>query len=128
MSERTAERGVFTLPAVAGIGVLLLRFVMVGQFAVWIYAKGVLRSAVQSAAREGAPIEAPPGSCDHAFELARRQLLGGELGRGVGDVRCHEGERIITVEVDAHFSSWLPFTPDWDTSVSAVAVREVAPA
>lgn len=121
------ERGAFTLPAVASIGVLLLCFVIVAQFAVWIYAKGALRAAAQAAARSAAPIDAPPGSCEDAFERSRQQLLGGQIGTGVGSVRCVIGDTFVTVDVDASFAGWLPITADWDTTVTAVAVRELEP-
>lgn len=126
--RRPSERGAFTLPAVASLAILVLVFVVVTQFAVWIYAKGALRSAVQTAARTASPIDAPAGSCELAFEHTRAQLLGGELGRGIRPVRCELGAELVTVEVVAHFDSWLPVTPGWDTTVVAVAVREREPA
>ncbi len=125
--ERGGERGSFTIPAVSGIGILLLCFVIVCQFAVWIYARGALQAAAQAAVRSAAPLDSSAGSCEQAFELARSQLLGGDLGRNVGGVHCELGDVFVTLDVDATFASWLPVTPDWQTTVSAIAVREVEP-
>ncbi|MEZ5230252.1 MAG: hypothetical protein R2710_27385 [Acidimicrobiales bacterium] len=125
---RADEHGTIALPAVISIAILLLAFVLATQFAVWLYAKGALRSAVQSAARAAAPLDAPVEACGRAFELARSSLLDGDVGAGVGGVRCDRGPTLVTVEVDAHFDAWLPITPGWHTTVRAVAVREVEPA
>lgn len=127
-AEHDSERGALTVPAVASLGILLLCFVIVCQFVVWIYAKGALQASAQAAVRGAAPLDAPAGSCEQAFHLVRTELLGGELGDRVGPVRCDVGEVFVTLEVEASFSSWLPVTPDWETTVSAVAVREVEPA
>ncbi len=106
---------------------MLLCFVVVAQLATWQYAHGALRAAVQSAARQSAVFDAPAGACERAFEATRSQLLGGEIGRGVGAVRCGAEPDVVTVSVDASFESWLPIIAGWDTTVSAVAVREVDP-
>lgn len=116
-----------TVPAVAAIGVLLFSFVMVAQFATWIYAGGALRASVQAAARAAAPIDADFGSCAAAFTRTRDQLLGGEVGRSVGPVSCEASDTTVTATVDARFESWFPVMPGWETTVTAVAVREVDP-
>lgn len=125
--SRRSERGATTLSGVVSIGVLLLAFVLVAQFAAWIYGSGALRAAAQDGARQAAPLDAPAGACEAAFEQVRSQLLRGALGDGVDAVRCTIDLDLVSVEVTAQFESWLPVTPDWETTVRAVAVREVEP-
>ncbi len=121
------ERGSITLPAVASLGLVLVAFVVVAQFASWQYARGALRAAAQEAAADAAVLASEPGRCEATFDAVRADLLGGSLGAGVGPVRCDVGADIVVVEVDARFDSWLPFVPDGATSVRAVAVREQDP-
>ncbi len=128
MSERRDEQGSTTLPAVAGIGILLVAFVLVAQFALWLYARGALRASVQAGARAASVLDAAPGSCEQAFERVRVQLLGGSLGAGVGRARCVVGPELVVVEVDARFDPLLAITPGWDTTVRTVVVRERGPA
>lgn len=134
MSEREPnpterkQRGAATLSGVLSIGILLVVFVLVAQFSAWIYGRGALRAAAQDGARHAAPLDAPAGTCEAAFERVRSELLRGALGDGVGEVRCTIGPDVVLVEVSARFESWLPITPGWNTTVRAIAVREAEPA
>lgn len=124
---RDSERGATTLTGIASIGVLLLAFVFVAQFTTWIYGRGALRAAAQDGVRQAAPLDSPAGTCEAAFDRVRSQLLSGFLGDDVDDVRCSVGSDFVSVEVTARFESWLPVAPGWETTVQAVAVREVDP-
>lgn len=110
------------------MGMFLVILTLFVQFAVWQYGRGVLRSAALEAARAEAGLDAQTGACERRFGDVRTELLGGELGEQVSEVRCEVGAERVVVSVDADFKAWLPISPDWSFTVTAVAVREVAPA
>lgn len=122
-----AQRGSATLSTVAALGALLMFVALLVQFAVWQYGRGVLRSAAMEAARAGAVLDARDGACERRFESVRSALLSGRLGDQVGDARCEVTDELVTVSVDARFERWLPISPDWSFTVTAIAVREAAP-
>lgn len=126
-SEVDAQRGSATLSTVAALGLLLTFVVLLLQFSVWQYGRGVLRSAALEAARAGAVLDAPSGVCERRFETIQSALLSGRLGDGVEEARCELTDELVTVSVDARFERWLPISPDWSFTVTATAVREVAP-
>lgn len=108
----------------AGIGALLLTLTFFVQIVAWQYARGVVRSAAMEAARAAAPVDADPGACLRRFETVRDQLLGGNLGDGVGPARCDVGDDEVAVSVDVRLEGWLPGSPDWVFTVDGIAVRE----
>ena len=127
MSGRAIEHGGAALPTIFVAGILFLFLVIFAQFAVWQYGRGVLRSAVLEAARAQTPVDAPFGACERRFESVRLSLLAGSLGDGVGPVSCTVTDEQIVVTIDATFERWLPISPDWQSTVEAVAVRERVP-
>jgi hypothetical protein len=112
---------VATLVAFGGA---LVFFTLLAQFAVWQYGRGAVRAAAQEAARAAAPLEAPPDACTRRFDQVRSGLLGGALGDGVGPVRCEVTDGLVQVRADVTFERWLPISPDWSFTVTAVAVKE----
>ena len=108
----------------AAFGVALVFFTLLAQFAVWQYGRGAVRAAAQEAARAAAPLGAGPEACSARFDQVRRGLLGGGLGDGVGPVRCSVGGPVVEVSVDVAFRRWLPISPDWSFTVTAVVVKE----
>ncbi len=110
------------------MGMFLVVLTLFVQFAVWQYGRAVLRSSALEAARAQAAFETSDGICMSRFNEVRRELLGGDLGNQVSEVRCSLFEDRVVVSVDATFERWLPISPDWSFTVTAVAVREVEPA
>jgi hypothetical protein len=108
----------------AAFGVALVFFTLLTQFSVWQYGRGAVRAAAQEAARAAAPLHAGSEACRDRFDEVRTGLLGGPLGDGVGPVRCDVGGTVVAVSVDVVFRRWLPLSPDWSFTVSAVAVKE----
>jgi hypothetical protein len=102
----------------------LLFFTLLAQFAVWQYGRGAVRAAAQEAARAAAPLGAPPDACARRFDQVRSGLLGGRLGDGVGPVRCQVTGSVVEVTAEVTFERWLPISPDWSFTVTAVAVKE----
>lgn len=120
----STQRGSASIGAVAGIGALLLTLTFFVQIVAWQYARGVVRSAAMEAARAAAPVDADPGACLRRFDAVRDQLLGGNLGDGVGQARCVVGDDEVSVAVDVRLEGWLPGSPDWVFTVDGTAVRE----
>ncbi len=109
------------------MGMFLIILTLFVQFAVWQYGRGVLRSAALEAARAEAVTDANGSACQARFAEVRGELLGGDLGEQVSEVRCEIGDDRVVVSVDADFKAWLPVSPDWSFTVTAIAVREVEP-
>jgi len=105
----------------------LVVFTMFAQFAVWQYGRGVVRSAALEAARAAAPFGALPQACERRFDDVKQGLLGGPIGAQVSPPRCEIDDETVTVSVDAQFQKWLPMSPDWNFTVTAIAARETAP-
>ena len=112
------------MSTLAAFGVALVFLTLLAQFSVWQYGRGAVRSAAQEAARAAAPLGADAGNCRARFDQVRSGLLGGRLGDGVGPVRCDDRGPWVEVGVDVVFSRWLPVSPDWSFTVTAVAVKE----
>lgn len=105
-------------------GGALLFFTLLAQFAVWQYGRGAVRAAAQEAARAAAPLGAPPDACTRRFDEVRSGLVGGRLGDGIGPVACEVTGGLVRVRADVRFERWLPISPDWTFTVTAVAVKE----
>ncbi len=108
-------------------GLFMVFFTLFAQFAVWQYGRGAVRSAALEAARAASPLDAPPGACERRFLDVRDGLVGGSIGSQISPPRCLVGVDVVTVESDVRFEPWLPISPGWSFTVSATAVREVAP-
>lgn len=121
------ERGSAAITALVSMGMFLIMLTLFTQFAVWQYGRGVLRSAALEAARSEAVLDAGEGACTRRFDQVRQDLLGGKMGEEVGQVTCTLLDDRVVVSVDARFERWLPISPDWEFTVTAVATREVEP-
>lgn len=124
---RWTEKGSAAITTLVGLGMFLVMFTVFAQFAVWQYGRGVLRSAALEAARAGAPHGALPGACERRFDDVREGLLAGAMAAEVSAPRCLIAADTVTVVVDASFQRWLPISPDWSFTVTAIAAREVPP-
>ncbi len=121
------QRGSATITTLVAMGMFLIILTLFTQFAVWQYGRGVLRSAALEAARSEAVLDAGEGACVRRFEQVSGDLLGGSMGEGVGAVHCKLLDDRVVVTVSARFERWLPISPDWAFTVTAVAAREVVP-
>ena len=75
-----------TIQYVAATALSLLVFVALANFVVDLYARGVVRSAVDEAARAGATIDSSAADCERRARDVLGGLLGGGAGRQVGGV------------------------------------------
>lgn len=126
MRRRTGQAG-FTLPAyLFGVTAVLVFFVLLIQFVVWQYGRGVVRAALDEGARAGAVASAEPRTCEYRAHDVLKDLLAGRLGQDV-DLSCaDEGDEIVA-RARVTFRSWLAPAPDWTFAVAATAVKEQLP-
>jgi hypothetical protein len=126
MPRRTGQAGT-TLPAyLLGVTAVLVFFVLLLQFVVWQYGRGVVRSALDEGARAGAVASADPGTCEDRAHDVLDDLLAGRLGRDVNVTCADEGDEIVA-RARVTFRSWLAPTPDWTFAVAATAAKESLP-
>ncbi len=126
-AQGRTERGSATITTLVAMGMFLIMLTLFTQFAVWQYGRGVLRSAALEAARSEATLDSGEGACLRRFEQVRSDLLGGKMGDGVGQATCTLLDDRVVVTVSARFERWLPISPDWQFTVTAIAAREVEP-
>lgn len=123
---RNDEDGSAVPTYVAGVATVLVFFVLLLQFVVWQYGRGVVRAALDEGARAGAVATADPGVCEERARDVLGDLLGGRLGQEI-QVSCAEQGDEMLAEARVTFRSWLAPAPDWSFRVAATAVKERLP-
>jgi hypothetical protein len=111
---------------VFAVGLSLIFFVLLVQFVVWQYGRGVVRAALDEGARVGAPAEAGLADCESRAVAVLADLLGGAMGDEVA-VRCTQAGSQVVAEATVTFRAWLPPSPDWSFRVAATARKESLP-
>jgi hypothetical protein len=123
--EQSREDGMTTVQYVAATAFSLIVLVMLTNFIVFLYARGVVRASVDEGARAGSRFGATTADCESRARDVLGDLLAGALGRDVR-VRCespNEDEMHATVHVTLR--GWLPgLVPDWTFTLDARSVRE----
>jgi hypothetical protein len=123
--EQSGEDGMTTVQYVAATAFSLIVFVMMANFIVFLYARGVVRAAVDEGARAGGRFGATSAECEARARDVLGDLLAGRLGSDVS-VRCDSpnvDEMHATVDVTLH--GWLPgLVPDWTFTLDARSVKE----
>jgi hypothetical protein len=120
---RTSEDGSAIPAYVCGVATVLVFFVLLLQFVVWQYGRGVVRAALDEGARAGASALSDPGACEGRARETLADLLGGRLGSDV-EVSCSEQGDEMIASARVTFRSWLAPAPDWTFQVAATAVKE----
>jgi hypothetical protein len=116
-----------TVQFVAATALSLVVFVTLANFVVDLYARGVVRAAVEEGARAGAPVDTGAVNCEERGRDGLRNLLGGPLGRSV-ELECHESGGSMTAGADVVLTSWLPgIVPDWAFRLVGSAAKERRP-
>jgi hypothetical protein len=116
-----------TIQYVAATALSLVVFVMMANFIVDLYARGVVRSAVDEAARAGAPVDASSAECVQRANEVVGNLLGGAMGRSVL-VTCTEDADAVRARAVVTLPGWLPgVVPDWAFVLDARAHKERDP-
>ena len=116
-----------TIQYVAATALSLFVFVGMANFIVDLYARGVVRSAMDEAARAGAPVDASAVDCaDRAHDVVSN-LLGGALGSSVR-VSCEERGDSVQAHASVELAGWLPgVVPDWSFTIDGTALKERDP-
>ena len=85
MSDRVAvgERGQASVTYLLAIGVSMLVFMFMANVLMFLYARGVIRAAVDEGARAGAMASSADVECEARANDALDDLLAGEMGDGV---------------------------------------------
>lgn len=116
-----------TVQYVVATGLSLLVLVTMANFVVDLYARGVIRSAVDEGARAGAPIDASDGECAQRSQEVVANLLGGAMGQSV-HVSCRTASGTVTAHAEVRFVGWIPIlVPDWTFTLEGAASKEHAP-
>jgi hypothetical protein len=116
-----------TVQYVVATALSLVVFVTMSNFVVDLYARGVVRSALDEGARAGAPIDASVGACAQRSEEVVANLLGGALGRSV-HLSCNTTAGTVIAHADVRFAGWIPLlVPDWTFTLEGTANKERAP-
>jgi hypothetical protein len=113
-----------TVQYVAATAFSLIVLVMMANFIVFLYARGVVRAAVDEGARAGSRFGATTAECDSRAQDVLGDLLAGRLGSDV-NVRCEGTDDEMHARVHVTLHGWLPgLTPDWTFTLGARSVRE----
>jgi hypothetical protein len=122
--EPSGEEGMTTVQYVAATALSLIAFVMMANFIVFLYARGVVRAAVDEGARAGSRFGATTAECDSRARDVLGDLLAGPLGSEV-TVRCESNGEEMHASVHVTLRGWLPaLVPDWTFSLDARSVKE----
>jgi hypothetical protein len=113
-----------TVQYVAATAFSLIVFVMMANFIVFLYARGVVRAAVDEGAQAGSRFGATTAECDSRARDVLGDLLAGRLGSDV-NVRCESSVDEMHARVHMTLHGWLPgLVPDWTFTLDARSVRE----
>ncbi|MDP9402236.1 MAG: hypothetical protein M3P85_02655 [Actinomycetota bacterium] len=121
------EAGFTTASYLMVVGFTLVVFVWFTNLAVYLYGRGVVRSAVDEAARAGSRVGADSArQCQERARDVLGNLLGGTMGQGVA-VACAEEDGVMRARANVRFQAWLPPVPDWSFQLTAAVIKERVP-
>lgn len=118
-----------TAQYVAATAFSLLAFVMLANFIVFLYARGVVRAAVDEGVRSGGRLDATVSDCETRATDVVDDLLAGGLGNGIRvTCRVERDPDIVRARADVVLQGWLPgLVPDWSFTLEAQSVKERSP-
>lgn len=120
-------RGFASVQLVVASGLVLVLLALVAQLLVGLYARAVVRGALDEGARAGARVGAGPTECEDRARDAAAALLAGPLGERVA-IRCADDGRWVVARAEVDLPGFGALLPGgWHFDVRAVASREVAP-
>lgn len=103
------QAGHVTAAFVATTGLTLAALVVLANVLVLHYAQGVLHSAAEQGAREGAATGSAMACEARATRVLDRGL--GSLGDGMDQPSCTVGPNGVTVDLSGTFDGWTPLLP-----------------
>jgi hypothetical protein len=117
------DRGSTFLALVMATGVVLVVLTAILQVIVFQYGKGTVRAALDEAARAAARTPTSVDACQERAGDVLGDLLGGAMGDGVR-VSCADNGEHVVVTAAVHFDGWFGSFADYDTTLTASAVKE----
>jgi hypothetical protein len=112
---------------VAATALTLLVFVALANLVVDLYARGVVRAAIDEGARAGAPVDSTAADCEQRAHDVLDNLLGGRVGRDVR-VECHDEQGRMTAGAVVVLRGWIPgVVPDWAFGLVGSSTKERDP-
>ncbi len=114
-----------TVQYVVATAMSLFVFVAMANVVVDLYARGVVRSAVDEGARAGAAVDTSPVDCERRARDVLANLLSGAAGRSVR-VSCREVDGAMRAEARVTLAGWIPGIPAWSFTVAGSVVKERA--
>jgi hypothetical protein len=123
--QQSGEDGMTTVQYVAATAFSLIVFVMMANFIVFLYARGVVRASVDEGARAGSRFGATAAECESRARDVLGDLLSGRLGSNAR-VRCESpSQDVMHAKVHVTLHGWLPgLVPDWSFTLDARSVKE----
>jgi hypothetical protein len=114
-----------TVQYVAATAFSLIVFVMMANFIVFLYARGVVRASVDEGARAGSRFGATTAECESRAHAVLGDLLAGRLGSDVRVTCDSPNEDVMRARVHVTLHGWLPgLVPDWTFTLNARSVKE----
>lgn len=126
---RRDERGNVALITTLAMLITLVVFMAATNLIVYSYGKGVLRTAVDEAARAGSAQGAPGGptaSCQEKATQVMTNLLSGPFGHGITISCAVSGDQVIAV-ASGTFPAWLRVIPALSLRVVGTATLATNP-
>lgn len=117
------EDGHATVTYMLAIGISLMVFVSMVNLLLFVYARGVIRAAVDEGVRAGSFADAGVNQCEARAGDALSDLLGGSLGDGVS-VSCADSGVEMVATADVTLDSPIPGFASWSFVLEARAVKE----
>jgi hypothetical protein len=112
-----------TIQYVVATALSLLVFVALANVVVDLYARGVVRAAVDEAARAGAAVDTSPKDCERRARDVLANLLAGTAARVVR-VSCREVGGAMEARAQVTLATWIPGIPSWSFTVAGAVVKE----
>lgn len=120
-SRRLAERGVSSVQFVLASALAMIVFLALANLVVVQYGRGAIRSALEQGSRAGTL--GGEHSCETTARRVVEDLLGGRMSDGLVLSCSSDGARIVA-SARGRFESWTPLAPDFEVSLSSIAVVE----
>jgi hypothetical protein len=115
-----------TVQYVAATALSLLVFVTMANFVVDLYARGVVRAAVDEAARAGAAVDSSAAECEQRAHDVLASLLGGRAGRSVS-IACRDDGQVMQARARVSLAGWVPGVPTWTFTLVGSVTKERLP-
>lgn len=117
------EDGQASVTMLLTVGVLFIVFMTMVNVLLFVYARGVVRAAVDEGARAGSFANASAGECVSRAQNALDDLLGGPLGDNIAVACAVIGEEMVAT-ANATLTSPIPGVGSWSFTLEGRARNE----